>query len=333
MNDSNLRSAAQSAIVTLLDTARTTSAALASRNILGAAAIDLQTALLPEASPLVLRDAARALELAQVAKPGRVQNLQRLADDIEASAIEERAGQIVAGDVRLGISWLVSELFKKAYEPESIMDESEAEALAGRPADADDMHDQLPAGYTVESGIDPSDMQTAWRWFPDEIPADDLAGLDWFETEGQALTDLFENGLKYEATGCEAFEHWAVSPWLADKLREKGESVANTDWAGDVWARCTSGQMIRMDYVIQSIARDLETHRGSEACKPDDLERVAAALKASTGETGVGVQAKARKQWEALTAIRTGYSSPAARAFAEACKGAWAFDPRIEGVS
>jgi hypothetical protein len=52
-------------------------------------------------------------------------------------------------------------------------------------------------------------------------------------------------------------EHWAVSRWLAEHLREHGESVAETNWSGFVWARCTSGQMIRMDSVIRKIARQL----------------------------------------------------------------------------
>lgn len=51
----------------------------------------------------------------------------------------------------------------------------------------------------------------------------------------------------------EVYEHWAVSPWLADKLIEQGEKV-DTDFAGlNVWARTTTGQMIAADCVIERI--------------------------------------------------------------------------------
>lgn len=52
----------------------------------------------------------------------------------------------------------------------------------------------------------------------------------------------------------EVFEFWAVSQWLGDKLRERGEKV-DDDFAGlVVWARTTSGQGISGDRVIQEIA-------------------------------------------------------------------------------
>lgn len=51
----------------------------------------------------------------------------------------------------------------------------------------------------------------------------------------------------------DVYEHWAVSPWLAEKLIEQGERV-DTDFAGlNVWARTTTGQAIRADAVIERI--------------------------------------------------------------------------------
>jgi len=64
------------------------------------------------------------------------------------------------------------------------------------------------------------------------------------------------HGLDYEYT--EALEYWVVSSWLAEKLAEKGESIAEV--AGlTVWGRCTSGQAISIDGVIESIV--LETYK------------------------------------------------------------------------
>lgn len=55
----------------------------------------------------------------------------------------------------------------------------------------------------------------------------------------------------------EVYEHWIVSPWLADDLEAKGEKV-DRDFAGlTVWARTTTGQQISADAVIKSIVDDL----------------------------------------------------------------------------
>lgn len=55
----------------------------------------------------------------------------------------------------------------------------------------------------------------------------------------------------------EAFEYWAVSDWLADKLRENGEPVAEFGMTY-VWGRGTTGQAIALDYVIEKIVTDTE---------------------------------------------------------------------------
>ena len=60
-----------------------------------------------------------------------------------------------------------------------------------------------------------------------------------------------------EPYASEVFEHWSVTPWLAERLIAHGEKV-DTDFAGMcVWARTTTGQQISADYVIGEIYRDL----------------------------------------------------------------------------
>ena len=61
------------------------------------------------------------------------------------------------------------------------------------------------------------------------------------------------HGLDYEYT--EALEYWVVSDWLSRKLAEKGESIAEVCGL-TVWGRCTSGQMIACDAVIEEIAKE-----------------------------------------------------------------------------
>lgn len=51
----------------------------------------------------------------------------------------------------------------------------------------------------------------------------------------------------------EVFEHWAVSQWFADKLREADEKV-DDDFGGlCIWARTTTGQGIASDGVVERI--------------------------------------------------------------------------------
>jgi len=81
---------------------------------------------------------------------------------------------------------------------------------------------------------------------------DDHGGVDLAEMGSwQNLCERFD----IEPYKREVFEHWAVTQWLADKLREHGERV--DDDFGDlcVWARTTTGQGIAMDGVIREIAK------------------------------------------------------------------------------
>lgn len=55
----------------------------------------------------------------------------------------------------------------------------------------------------------------------------------------------------------EVYEHWIVTDYLASKLEAKGEIVAH-DIAGlTIWGRCTTGQRISMDGVIESIYNEM----------------------------------------------------------------------------
>jgi len=71
------------------------------------------------------------------------------------------------------------------------------------------------------------------------------------------MDELLEVQVKYDATdvddyGQEALEHWLVSTWLANRLREEGEMVI--EFLGlTIWGRTTSGQAIYIDSVIEDI--------------------------------------------------------------------------------
>jgi hypothetical protein len=77
-----------------------------------------------------------------------------------------------------------------------------------------------------------------------------------FNDELDAWRDCCEvNGIDPQQT--EAYEHWIVSDWLAQKLAAKGSMVGRDIYGLTVWGRCTTGQAICMDGVIGEIYREL----------------------------------------------------------------------------
>ena len=67
------------------------------------------------------------------------------------------------------------------------------------------------------------------------------------------MDELSEVQVRYDDEYAEeALEHWLVSDWLANRLREEGEMVVNfMDLT--IWGRTTSGQAICIDSVIEDI--------------------------------------------------------------------------------
>ncbi len=68
------------------------------------------------------------------------------------------------------------------------------------------------------------------------------------------MDDLLEVQVQFndEEYPDEALEHWLVSDWLANRLREEGEMVIDfMDLT--IWGRTTSGQAIYIDSVIEDI--------------------------------------------------------------------------------
>ena len=55
----------------------------------------------------------------------------------------------------------------------------------------------------------------------------------------------------------EAYEHWLVTDWLADKLAAKGEMVTKDFMGLTIWGRTCTGQAIYLDNVIEEIYNDL----------------------------------------------------------------------------
>lgn len=59
-----------------------------------------------------------------------------------------------------------------------------------------------------------------------------------------------------EAEPQEIYEYWIVTPWLGEKLMDKGEPILKRS-GGWIWGRTCTGQAILLDWVIHSICSDL----------------------------------------------------------------------------
>ena len=54
----------------------------------------------------------------------------------------------------------------------------------------------------------------------------------------------------------EVYEYWIVTPWLAEKLKARGELVTEF-YDLDIWGRQTAGQLISEDGIIDDIVKEL----------------------------------------------------------------------------
>lgn len=96
--------------------------------------------------------------------------------------------------------------------------------------------------FINERNIDPETKQC------EASEADPRDATGWEDLCNEFSIDPYER---------EIFEHWIVSPWLADKLEAEGERI-DKDFAGlCVWGRTTTGQAISMDYVMERIHSNL----------------------------------------------------------------------------
>jgi hypothetical protein len=88
---------------------------------------------------------------------------------------------------------------------------------------------------------------------------DELEPYTTYDTE-EAAWQAACNDNRIEPHTEEAYEHWIVSDWLADRLAEKGEMVTKDFLGLTIWGRCGTGQAIFLDAVIEAIYVD--RHRG-----------------------------------------------------------------------
>jgi hypothetical protein len=119
-------------------------------------------------------------------------------------------------------------------------------------ASAADLNEAFDLGLEYED-TDP-DLEEVRRLADNEL---DKLGVREYE---KFCRDM---DLDIDDYGREAYEHWIVTPYLADKLEEHGEIVGELfNWK--IWGRCTTGQAIYLDGVIGRIASGMEILKGQK---------------------------------------------------------------------
>lgn len=94
--------------------------------------------------------------------------------------------------------------------------------------------------------------QAGWRWSrlaQGYFVHDDGTMATAIPHDWQALCAAHD----IEPIDSEVYEHWAVSPWLAQKLIAQGEKVDTNFASLNVWARQSKGEQIGADDVIVRI--------------------------------------------------------------------------------
>lgn len=81
------------------------------------------------------------------------------------------------------------------------------------------------------------------------------AGYNGYQNQECAREYCDENNIDPQIT--EAYEHWIITDWMADKLEARGEMVLRDFMGLTIWGRACTGQMICMDSVIEEICADL----------------------------------------------------------------------------
>lgn len=88
--------------------------------------------------------------------------------------------------------------------------------------------------------------------------------------------EQYSNDNNLDPTFDEAYEHWIVSSWLADKLPNTADVTGLT-----IWARFTTGQAICLDHNIQSIAFDVYSEEVDESEHIKKVDAIKAIISAS----------------------------------------------------
>lgn len=156
---------------------------------------------------------------------------------------QHNVGQLVGREVIYCVSGLISDLMKMDVETNEHSDDLLALCV---------QDDWTNAAF--EHGAKIEDAENGWIVLDQEDDSDMYE--NFYDNEEEAAQSYCEyHGLDPQQH--EAYEHWIVSTWLADRLAEKGEMTCKDIHGLTIWGRTTTGQGILLDRVICDIYDEL----------------------------------------------------------------------------
>jgi hypothetical protein len=167
--------------------------------------------------------------------------------DYHSSKNQKILAELVRREVIYCISELIGELSTDTKYDDILMDLSmvpDYEAIVENNDELDVYWDDACAGYA----------------FKDKDGDESECYDTWIEAVEAACDDHRIDIDEYR----EVFEYWLVSRFLANRLEEHGEPVAQDFLGLTIWGRCTTGQAIYMDHVIGEIAEEMEILEGQK---------------------------------------------------------------------
>lgn len=142
--------------------------------------------------------------------------------------VDEVAQKIVRDDIYCNVGQLVEFSIKMSYDGHNA------------PVTYEDLENGGPDFFSM-------DDEELIEWINENVSTDE----DLKELDNDQLIEICQDNFE----GVEIYEYWAISGWLSDKLKERGEVVI--DSYPDIWGRQTTGQAICLDGVIRNIAKYL----------------------------------------------------------------------------
>lgn len=110
--------------------------------------------------------------------------------------------------------------------------------------------------FSASPDYEAAATDNGWEAAPDGGFREPATGSISTADSWEALCD--EQDIDADDYRREVFEHWVISRWLADRLRARGETVAEDLMGlGPIWGRTTTGQSVAMDEVICDIYDEL----------------------------------------------------------------------------
>ena len=169
--------------------------------------------------------------------------------------------------VRACASTLVHELAQKSEYMDDLMEVCCVQDDWQSPAEYEGYGVVEVTNTTLGWRLNDSGPAYSWMWFRIEDGIDAaLADPDVEDRINQhSEEDAWRTACEFnnvDPSQIEAYEHWIVSQWFAERLIEKGEMVTMDFLGLTIWGRTCTGQEIILDHTVEGIYDEMMARRG-----------------------------------------------------------------------